>query len=45
LTVIGSSPHGVAKVDGLSLAGSGGGPGTNYVATFTAKGAKHANAT
>ncbi len=37
LTVIGTGPTGIAKLDGLQLAGSGGQPGTNYVATIRGK--------
>jgi hypothetical protein len=37
LTVIGTAPNGIAKTDGLQLAGSGGQPGTNYVASVTSK--------
>ncbi len=37
LTVVGTGPSGIAKLDGLQLAGSGGLPGTNYVATVTKK--------
>jgi hypothetical protein len=36
LTVIGTGSDGIAKADGLLLAGSGGQPGTNYVAAVTA---------
>jgi len=35
LTVIGSSPNGIAKLDGLFLAGVGGKSGTSYVALVT----------
>jgi hypothetical protein len=38
LTVIGTGPDGVAKITGLPLAGSGFEPGTNYVASISAKG-------
>jgi hypothetical protein len=37
LTVVGTGQSGIAKLDGLHLAGSGGLPGTNYVATVTTK--------
>ncbi len=37
LTVIGTGTTGIAKLDGLQLAGSGGQPGTNYVASVTGK--------
>ena len=37
LTVIGTGPNGIAKLDGLLLAGSGGHAGTNYVASVTGK--------
>jgi ELWxxDGT repeat protein len=37
LTVVGSGPDGIAKLDGLQLAGSGRQPGTNYVASVTGK--------
>jgi ELWxxDGT repeat protein len=37
LTVVGSGPSGIAKLDGLQLAGSGGQAGTNYVASVTGK--------
>ena len=37
LTVIGTGPNGIAKLDGLGLAGSGGRPGTNLVASVTGK--------
>ena len=37
LTVVGTGPNGIAKVDGLQLAGTGQQPGTNYLATVTAK--------
>ena len=40
LTVVGTGPSGIAKLDGLQLAGSGGQPGTNYVASVTAKAVK-----
>jgi len=35
LTVVGTSPNGIAKPDGLLLAGTGGESGTNYVALVT----------
>ena len=37
LTVVGTGQSGIAKLDGLHLAGSGGLPGTNYVAAVTTK--------
>ena len=37
LTIVGTGPGGIAKLDGLQLAGSGQ-PGTNYVATIRGKG-------
>ena len=37
LTVVGAGPNGIAKLDDLHLAGSGGQPGTNYLASVTAK--------
>ena len=37
LTVVGAGPNGIAKPDELHLAGSGGQPGTNYLASVTAK--------
>ena len=37
LTVVGTGPSGIAKMDGLQLAGSGGQPGTDYVASVTTK--------
>ena len=37
LTVVGSGANGIAKLTGLQLAGSGGQPGTNYVATIRGK--------
>jgi ELWxxDGT repeat protein len=40
LTVFGTGSAGIAKLDGLLLAGSGGQPGTNYVASVTAKAVK-----
>jgi hypothetical protein len=36
LTVVGTGPGGIAKITGLLLAGRGGKPGTNYVASVTA---------
>jgi hypothetical protein len=45
LTVIGAGPHGIAKLTGLPLAGHGGKPGTNYVASVTATKIKQVNAT
>jgi ELWxxDGT repeat protein len=37
LKVVGSGPTGIAKLTGLQLAGSGGQPGTNYVAAIRGK--------
>ena len=37
LTVVGTGPSGIAKMDGWQLAGSGGQPGTDYVASVTTK--------
>ncbi len=37
LTVVGTGPSGIAKMDGWQLAGRGGQPGTNYVASVTTK--------
>ncbi|MGP0063460.1 MAG: cadherin repeat domain-containing protein, partial [Isosphaeraceae bacterium] len=37
LTVVGTGPDGIAKLDGLQLAGSDGQAGTNYVASVTGK--------
>ena len=37
LTVVGTGPDGIAKLDGLLLAGIGGESGTNYVASVTRK--------
>ena len=37
LTVVGTGQGGIAKLDGLQLAGSGGRPGTNYTAKVTKK--------
>ena len=37
LAVVGAGPNGIAKLDDLHLAGSGGQPGTNYLASVTAK--------
>lgn len=37
LTVVGTGPNGIAKTDGLKLAGNGRQPGTNYVASVTKK--------
>ena len=37
LTVVGTGPSGIAKMDGLQLAGRGGQPGTDYVASVTTK--------
>jgi len=44
LTVIGAGPGGIAKLTGLHFAGRGGKPGTNYVASVTAKQIKQTNA-
>jgi hypothetical protein len=43
LTVVGMGPGGIAKVTGLLLAGRGGKPGTNYVASVTATRIKQTN--
>jgi hypothetical protein len=44
LTVLGTSPTGVAKLTGLLLAGNGVQAGTNYVATVTAHGIQQTHA-
>src|SRR5262249_54282607 len=44
LTVIGAGSGGIAKITGLGLAGSGGQPGTNYMASVTGKKVTHTNA-